>query len=414
MSSANAVADIFVREAAYGVTPPFNTAAAKSIRFTTEALSGTPTTTESAETRSDRMSGGLVVTGLEVGGDIAGELSADPGYWDLFEMGMMKTRVAAAPLGAAVAVTLTKDPTNAQLATVQITGADLDAAGATAGDVLMLSGFVNAANNGPAQIVEVTSADTAQVTVKREAVTETTVAGNASRPAYVDIGSEVISATFSKAYEDVVHVASAEAADQHSQRYPGGIVNEFTVGMTYGEIVAVTFGILANGYIQEAPSLAQKIEDAGGTVAPPGTAQPLNASIDLGMVTVDGLPTDYCIEALTIGLNNGNTPQHCLGHAAPTRYNPGTATIAITATIYLADSSYDAFMPAKLTLEPIGMLFAAGNMDGGYAFELPAVQLAFPDPASKGKDAPVMIEAAGAAKVFGPPERPSALRVYFW
>ena len=410
MSSPNSVADIFVREVTYGTTPPLATAAAKSIRFTTEALSGTPTTTTSAENRVDRMSGGMIVTGLEVGGEIAGELSADPSYWDLFEMGMMKTRVAAVPLGASVSLVYTKDATNPQLATVKVTGATLATSGILVGNVINLSGFVNAANNGPAQVVQITAVDTAKITAKREATTETVATGGASRPAYVDIGSTVISATFSKSYADVTHLATTDA---HSQRYPGGIVDQFTVGLTYGEIVACTFGILANGYIQEAPSLAQAIVAAGGTVAPPGTAQPLNASIDLGMVTVNGQPTDYCIEALTIGLNNGNTPQNCLGKAAPTKYVPGTAEVAITASIYLADSAYDAFMPGKLTLAPIGIMMAASNANGGYAFDMPAVQLSFPDPGVTGQNAPVMIAAAGAAKV-GPPANPSALRVYFW
>lgn len=410
MSAANAVQDIMVREETYGTTPPLATAEARTIRFTTEGLSGTPTTTQSQENRKDRMSGGQIVTGLEVGGDINGELSADPAYWDLFEMGMMQAVVPPVPAGAAVSLTLTKDATNPQLAELLITGADLAADGIAVGDVLLVSGFVNAANNGPAQVVELVGPTTAKVTVKREAVTETVALGDVTRPQYADIGSDVISATFSKAYTDTTHLATT---DQHSQRYPGGIVNGFNVGLTYGEIVSVAFSILANGYQQEAPSLAQQITAAGGDLLPPGTALPLNASIDLGMVTVDGQPTDYCIESLSIALDNGNTPQNCLGHAAPMKYVPGTASIAIEASIYLSDSSYDAFMPGKLTMAPVGFLFAAGNLDGGYAFEMPAVQLAFPDPAVTGQNAPVMIDAAGAAKV-GPPERPSALRVYMW
>lgn len=408
--AANAVQDIMVREATYGQTPPLATAEARTIRFTTEALSGTPTTTTSAENRTDRMSGGQVVTGLEVGGDINGELSPDPAYWDLFEMGMMSAIVAPVPVGAAVSVTLTKDGTNPQLAVIDVTGADLAADGIEPGDVLLLSGFANAANNGPAQVVAVSDVDSAQVTTKRDAVTETAAAVTVTRPGYADIGTDIISATFSKSYTDVPHLATGE---HHSQRYPGGIVNGFNVGLTYGEIASVVFSILANGYIQEHPSLAQQIETAGGDVLPPGTANPLNASIDLGMVTVDGLPTDYCIESLSIALDNGNTPQNCLGHAAPMKYNPGKAAITVEASIYLSDTSYDAFMPGKLTMQPVGFLFAAGNLDGGYAFEMPAVQLSFPDPGVTGQNAPVMIDAAGSAKV-GPAERPSALRVYMW
>lgn len=410
MSSANAVQDIFIRETQYGVTPPLDAAIAHTVRMTTESLSGTPQTTQSQENRTDRMSGGQIVTGLEVGGDIAGELSADAAYQELFSMGMMMPWQPAVDVPAATGIVLTKDAVNPQLATIDIAGATMLDDGLAVGDVLLLSGFTNAPNNGPAQIVELTSDTAAKVTVKREAVSETIAAGVAGRPMYLDIGKEILSATFSKAYTDVLHLATT---DQHSQRYPGGIVNAFNVGLTYGEIVSVGFGILANGYIQEAPSLAQQVEAAGGTLNPPGTANPLNASIDLGMVTVNGLPTDYCIESLSIALDNGNTPQLCLGHAAPMRYNPGTAGITVEASIYLSDTAYDAFMPGKLTMAPVGFLFAAGNIDGGYAFEMPAVQLSFPDPGLGGQNAPVMIEAAGAAKV-GPPEHPSALRIYAW
>lgn len=413
MSSANAVQDIMVRETTYGQTPPLDTAQARVIRFTTEGLSGTPTTTTSAENRTDRMSGGQIVTGLEVGGDINGELSTDPAYWDLFEMGMMQARVPASVGISLEGGSLTKDPANPQLATVVPAPAvgDLNDI-LSPGDLIMVTGAAEAANNGPMQVVSIAVDGTSMVvTTKREAVTVPDIPAGAAavRPAYLDIGTDVISATFSKAYTDVPHGATD---DVHSQRYPGGIVNGFSVGLTYGEIVSVVFSILANGYIQEAPSLAQQIEAAGGDVFPPGTANPLNASVDLGMVTVDGMPTDYCIESLSITLDNGNTPQNCLGHIAPMRYVPGTAGIAIEASIYLSDSSYDAFMPGKLTMDPVGFLFAAGNLDGGYAFEMPAVQLSFPDPSVTGQNVPVMIDAAGAAKVG--PAGASALRVYMW
>jgi hypothetical protein len=409
MSSANAVELILIPEATYGQTPALATAEAETIRYTTESLSGTPTTTTSAENRVDRMSGGQIVTGLEVGGAINAELSPDPVYQLLLQMGMMSTPVpgVAMPAGA---ITLTKDAVNPQLADLTLAGGTFDTSYAVGG-MIMLAGFVNEPNNGPATIVAITGPTAMQVTVKREAVTETSPAtGTIESPDALTIGTEIFSATFSKAYTDVLHLATA---DEHSQRYPGGIVNGFTIGMTYGELVSAVFNILANGYVQEAPSLAQQVETAGGSIEPAGDAQPLNASIDMGMVTIDGAPTEFCIESLSIALDNGNTPQNCLGKAAPTRYNAGTAGITIEASIYLADPSYDAFMPAKLKATPIGMYFAAGNADGGYAFNLPAVQLSFPDPAVTGQNTPVMIDATGVAKV-GPPEDPSALTVYYW
>lgn len=66
MSSSNLVRVAFIEEVAYGVTPGagnFETA-----RFTSENLSGTPDTVESQQIRTDRMSSGQVVTGLQVAG----------------------------------------------------------------------------------------------------------------------------------------------------------------------------------------------------------------------------------------------------------------------------------------------------------------------------------------------------------
>ena len=56
-------------------------------------------------------------------------------------------------------------------------------------------------------------------------------------------------------------------------------------------------------------------------------------------------------------------------------------------------------MPAKLSQEPVSMLITMENDDGGYAFELRAVQLSFPDPSAGGQNQQTMIEASGVGKV---------------
>ncbi len=88
----------------------------------------------------------------------------------------------------------------------------------------------------------------------------------------------------------------------------------------------------------------------------------------------------------------------------------GTAAITIESSIYLGDEAYDDLMPAKLTQAPVSMSFTMQNADGGYVFDLPAVQLSFPDPASEGQNEQTMLEASGTAKVGENGE--SALRIY--
>ena len=79
MSSSNLVQLTYVEEVTtYGERPTdLSAVTLDTMRFTSEALSGTPVTTTSAELRNDRMSAGQVVTGLEVGGGIDFELSRD-------------------------------------------------------------------------------------------------------------------------------------------------------------------------------------------------------------------------------------------------------------------------------------------------------------------------------------------------
>lgn len=410
MSSSNLVRIIGIPETGYGTTPPLDaTTEVLPLRFVSESLSGTPQTAESAEARNDRMSGGQVVVGLNSGGDINGELSQSASMDKLIEMALMGTWQDTLEPAAAAAGVLTKDVANDQLATLAITGLDVDDVdgsgnGYLVGDVLNVSGFVNAANNGPRQIVSLTPL---KIVVPRAAVNETAPAVIASRPAYVDLGSDIHSMTLSKSYEDVTHLATGNV---HSQRYTGALVNQLSMQLAWGQIATTTATFVANGYLQEAPSLAQQVEAAGGTIPPAATDQPLNGSVDMPMVTVGGQPTDYCIQSLNFTLNNNLSPQTCLGKIAPTKYSPGTAAISVQTAIYLGDQSYDAFMPAKLTQAPVSLMFAAVNQDGGYAVEFRAVQLSFPDPASGGRDQQTMISAEGVAKVG--PNGTSAIRVY--
>ena len=405
MSSANLVEVIYLAETEYGVTPaPLSGVTAETARFTSETLSGTPLTTISAAIRTDRMSSGQVVTGLEVGGDLSTETASSKFQDDFFEAAMMSTWVAAATLSTDV--TLTPNPLDDQEATLTITG-DFSTIGpgVAANDVLQL-----VPASGPSITVTVITVDsTTECTVATKSG-EAAISGvtmDVQIPSYVVIGTEQKSFTLSKAYLDVLHELTT---DEHSQRYNGSLVGGFNVNASYGEIVTGSFSTMGNGYLQEEPSLSQQIETAGGTINPAATSSPLNASVDVPIVASDGTPATYCIESFDITLDNGLDPSNCIGKAAPEGFTLGTANIAINASIYLSDSSYDSFMAQKLTQAPVAMTFTMQNSSGGFAFFLPAVQLTFPDPSSGGQDEQTMLEASGAAKVGDNGE--SALKIY--
>lgn len=393
MSSGNLVQVIYAKETVYGETDtPLSGVTAETARFTGESLSGTPATTTSTEIRTDRMSSGMVVTGLDVGGSIDYELCAGTFWDDFFEAAMMSAWVAAQTL-AGETVTLTPDVADDQLADLVITG-DFSTIGAAAGDLL--------------QLIPATGSPVTVSVISIDSATSATVATEAGQPAIVAqtldvaipenlvIGKDQTSFTISKAYQDVTHDVTT---DQHSQTYNGMLVNGFSVTATYGEIVTGTFETLGNGYEQVFPSLSQAIEAAGGTVNDASTTSPLNASIDFPLVTTDDLPADFCIESLEITFSNNLDPSNCIGVPAPQSYTLGTAQIDISLSAYLSDSSYDSLMAQKLSLTPIGITITAQNASGGYGFRIEAAQLSFPDPSSQGQDTQTMIEAAGTGKV---------------
>ena len=391
MSSSNLVSIVYEEETTYGVrAAPSAGSVMYTARFTDESLSGTPQTTESAELRNDRMSAGQVVTGLDVGGAVNWELSDDQFFDDFLEAAMMSRWVIAQTLSTTV--TLTPDVSNDQLATLTLGD---EFAAAVVGSLITLTTVA-----GDFVVVQVISVDTPStvftVGTKRGELAVTTESLTISIPAYADIGSEEISFLVGKSYKDIDHLLTT---DNHSQTYTGTLVSGFSVTAAYGEIVTGTFNTMANGYLQEYPSYEQKVVTAGGTITSAGTSNPLNASIDVPLVMVGGQPTDFCIENLTLELDNGLTPQNCIGKAAPTGYTLGTAAVSISTSIYLSDTAYDAFMPAKLSQEPVSMLITMENDDGGYAFELRAVQLSFPDPSAGGQNQQIMIEASGVGKV---------------
>jgi len=403
MSSSNLVSLIYEKEAEYGkrVEPTAGTTV-QTVRMTSESLSGTPDTTESAELRTDRMSSGQVVTGLTVEGDINWELAADTFFDDFFQAAMMSTWVPAETINTTV--DLVPDVDDDQKAVLTL-GAE----------------FVNLI---PGTLVRFTPTDSSPVTVQITTVdtpstvfTVATSRGQAAvsetldviLPSYVDIGTSIDGNSFliGKSYKDVQHL---ETTDDHSQTYTGELVSGFNVDATYGEIMNGSYTMMGNGYKQEAPSFEQLVERAGGTVTPAGTTNPINASIDVGLVTNNDQASTYCIQSLSLTLDNGLSEQTCIGKAAPTGFTHGTAAVSISMTIYNSDTAYDIFQPAKLSQAPVSITYVAENLDGGYAFHAEAIQLSFPDPAATGQNEDTFIEAEGVGKVGENGE--SALRIY--
>lgn len=385
MSSSNLVRIAAVTEVTAGITPA---TAFSTVRKISDSLSGTPTTTESEEARSDRQSAGQLQVGLEVGGDIEVELSGLPIY-STFLSSAMKSALTAAATQAGVD-TLGVTAANQLTAT----GTDLTTLFA-AGDMIRLTGFINAANNVLAVVTVVTATVLTVLTRDPLVIEADTGVSTADRPSYYQIGSTDKTFTIEKRFMDL--------ADK-SLVYRGAAVDTFSVSMEYGAIAKGTFGFVATDYEAPVALVPSSVTAATDELA-------FNVSSDVGLIVVDGAVAPFCIQSLNIELNNNAQPNTCIGTLAPTGYTLGTAQITVSMSAYLADSNWS-YIDNKIDSTPISLLASIENADGGMAFYLPSVQLSFQDPNGAGRDQQVTLDMEGTAKYSS--AFANSFRVYVW
>jgi hypothetical protein len=392
MSSSNSVRVAFIDEALYGVTPAagnFETA-----RFTSESLSGSPQTTESAMIRTDRLSSGQVVTGLDVGGSLNVELAKEAQLEKFMASAMMSNWASTAP----VAVALTIDT-----ATKSITRASGDfTADLHVGDMLKLTGFTNLVNNTVVMVTEIDSATVINFTSSATVVDEVGVGTSYQLADKISIGSIKKSFSMEKAFLDVPNKGLI---------YRGMLASKMSFKVAYGSIITGEFGFMGNDY--KAVALAADMITNLRTINPPATSNAMNGSIDMPFLASSAVGTldkvGFCVQEVGIELDNGLSAQNCIGTAAPAGYSAGQANIKINLSAYLSSANWD-ILSKKLTQESFAMGFVVKNGDGWYGFYLPAVQVTMDDPASGGQNQDVVLSMTGSAKVGSNGE--SALYLY--
>lgn len=367
----------------------------KTARFTSEQYSGTPETTESAQIRTDRLSSGQVVTGLAVDGGHNFELAKEEALEDFMESAMLNawdtsftTKTRALTIDA-TAKTITA-----------VSGSFVDE-GLVVGDVIVLSGFTASANNVQVMVTNVTAL------ILTYAGPTGMVNGTGGATAYrradkLTIGTTKKSLTVEKTFLDLTTKGII---------YRGCLVSQMELNVEYGALIAGSFSTQGNKY--DTADAANEFASNGEYIADPATTNSLNGSVDMPFLTtnVNGSfeQDTFCIQNLSLSMNNNLTTQTCIGKAAPEDYSPGTAQISVELSSYLKDANWG-LLARKLSQESFAIGFMVKNTDGWYAFYLPALQVSFDDPASGGQNQEISMEMTGTAKVG--PNGQSALSIY--
>lgn len=395
MSSSNRVELTFIEEVVLGETPA--TGDFETMRFTSESLSGTPTTTESQQIRADRQSSGQVVTGLELSGEVNIELARE-------------TQLDRILAGAMFSNWDTQALQTVDLQIIAATNRIVRASGdwnatVDVGDFITLAGFTNQVNNTQAQIVQIVSTTEVRVAFNKQGgavVNETATGTTYKRADRLAIGTTTKSFSIQKAFKDLTNKAI---------NYRGMVVGQLNLDITYGEIVTGTIGFSGTGY-EPVEASADFMTD-GRTINPPATSNSMNGSVDMPILvsalagTLDEIT--FCVQSIGLGLNNNLTARTCIGRIAPAGYAEGTAAVEVTLSAYLADENWDA-MALKLSQQPFSLGWQVKNVDGWYGFYLPAVQISFDDPSSGGANQEISLDSSGTGKVG--PNGESALYIY--
>lgn len=365
-----------------------------TVRFVSEKYSGTPETTQSNQIRTDRMSSGQVVTGLKVDGGHNIELAKETAIEDFLESAMYNawdTTVVSGTFSTAL---------DATAHTMTRGSGSYITDGVKVGDILVMTGFVNAGNNVPVQAMIVT--DLVLTFAGPSGLVTETHSATYTRGNKLSIGTTQKSLTIEKTFLDLTTKAIL---------YKGALVSTMELDIAYGQLISGIFGTSANGYTSA--SAASDFLSYQEYIDAPATTQSMNGSVDMPFtmtdVTGSFAQNGFCIQSLKIQLSNNLQPQTCIGNSAPEAYNPGTAAIKIDLSSYLKDSNWT-LLARKLSQAPFALGFMVKNTDGWYGFFFPAIQVSFDDPQSGGANQQISMSMSGTAKVGSLGE--SAMSIY--
>lgn len=393
MSSSNLVRVAFIKESTYGTTPGsgnFSTA-----RFTSESLSGTPQTVESQQIRTDRMSSGQVVTGLEVGGDMPFELAKEAAIDSFIESAMYSSFSTF----SAVTVDLTIDTS---LKKITRASGNWTTDTIVKGDFLTLAGFTNSVNNTQVMVSAVLSSTEISYVGPSTIVNETGSGTSYDRADKIGIGTTKTSFSMEKKFLDLTNKGI---------NYRGMIVNNLELNFAYGALATGSFGFVGNDY-QTWDSASDAITNSR-TVNSPATSQTLNGSVDMPFLASEAVgtldTTGFDLQSVSLTLNNNLSAQNVIGDIAPRDYSAGTAQITLELSAYLTNSAW-AVLAKKLTQASFALAFMVKNADGWYGFYMPQAQVTFEDPSSGGQNQDIILTMTGTAKVGASGE--SALTIY--
>lgn len=327
-----------IAEVTYGVTPA--NPALKTLRTTSTSLALSKETLESEELRSDRQTADVRHGAFQVGGDMGFELSYGS-YDDLLEAAMCGTWSAEHDTGAASLASTVAGVTRA--------AGDFTADGFQVGDVVTVTGFTDANNNGRFLVSAVVALTLTLTPLQGQTRTvEAAAAGRrAISPEGVRTGATRRSFTFERYFADIAGV------NKPYHRFTGVEVNTLELQIAANAMTKGSFGFVGQG-----ASTGQN-PIAGATYVAPTSTSPLDSFTGS---LVEGGAVIAVITEMQLNVENGLEPRFVVGSKQSLRPSIGRSKVSGTITAYFEDSLLlDKFINETESSLDFALPDAAGN-----------------------------------------------------
>ena len=273
--------------------------------------------------------------------------------------------------------------------------------GVLVGDFVKLTNFSDAGNNKVVMVLDVSALELI-LAVPAGMVTCAAEAASFQVCDKLSVGTTKKSLTVEKTFLDLSNKALI---------YRGCLVSQMELNVEYGSLINGSFQTMGNDY--DAADAASEFASYNEYFSDPSTTNSMNGSVDMPFVATNvtgaWAQDEFCLQNLSLSLNNNLTVQNCIGRAAPQDYSPGTAGITASLSSYLKDANWD-LLAKKLSQESFSLGFMVENTDGWYGFYIPALQVSFDDPQSGGANQEISMEMQGTCKVGANGE--SSLTIY--
>lgn len=367
MSDSSRAQLYYVEESTWGDTPA---SALTELRFTSESLGQTSSTTTSNEIRSDRQTTDMLRTTVEAAGDANIEISYGA-YDDLIAGALMDDWTAAVAVSA---TDIAADDSGSQFTS---TTTDFTTENIELGQWLKVGGFATAGNNGYFQVTSL-SANAIGVTPApgaAEAAGETvTMAGSR-----VTNGVTDKSFTLEKLFSDISEYVS----------FVGMRVGGMTLNIQPGQIMTGAFSFMGKSAAAAGSSV--------GTGTPNAAAanSVLNAIDNVDDVREAGDSSSLDFTEISIQIENNLRSQQAIGTLGAIGIGLGRVSVSGTVQAYFTSRTlYEKFLNDTESSLSFRLVDGDGN---AYVIDMPRLKYSEGNPVAGGNDQDVMVPLAYTA-----------------